>query len=195
MIQTLAPVRIVAPTEMPISLDDAKQHLRVDHSDDDTLIESLIAAATERLDGWTGILGRALVEQTWRVDIDRPASAGLICFPLAPVMSIGSFDYDDAGSSTVLPPDLYELKVDMRGAFVARAPSASWPSLGSRASITFTAGYGAAAAVPAPLKVAIKMMVADLYEFRQSAIQSTVNAVPVSTTVKALIDPYRRVGF
>jgi uncharacterized phiE125 gp8 family phage protein len=189
------PFLVTPPAELPVNLAEAKQHLRVDHSDDDELIEGLIAAATQRLDGWTGILGRALVKQTWRVDIDRPANTGLICFPLAPVMSIGSFDYDDAGSSAVLPSDLYELKVDMRGAFVARAACASWPSLGSRASITFTAGYGDAAAVPAPLKVAIKMMVADLYEFRQSAIQASVNAVPVSTTVKALIDPYRRVGF
>ena len=56
----LSPVRTVAPTSTPVSLDEAKIHCRVDHTDEDDLITGLIAAATENLDGCGGILGRAL---------------------------------------------------------------------------------------------------------------------------------------
>lgn len=65
------PIRTVPPAETPVSLADAKVHLRVDHGDDDTYIGAIVAAATEHLDGWNGILGRCLVTQTWTLDRDE----------------------------------------------------------------------------------------------------------------------------
>ena len=60
-------------------------------------------------------------------------------------------------------------------------------------SVTFKAGY---ASVPAPLVSAILLMVGDLYANRETAVTGTVAfALPMSTTVQALIAPYRAVGF
>lgn len=60
--------RTVAPAEMPVTLAQVKDHLRVMHSDHDGMIDSMIMGGTEYLDGWTGILGRCLVTQTWEQD-------------------------------------------------------------------------------------------------------------------------------
>ncbi|WP_297534627.1 head-tail connector protein [Nitrobacter sp.] len=55
----LTPIRTVAPAEMPVTLAEAKAHLRVDHDDQDDLITAQIKAATAWFDGYSGILGRA----------------------------------------------------------------------------------------------------------------------------------------
>lgn len=67
----VAPIRTVAPAETPVTLTEAKAHLRVDFDDDDTLIASLVNAATDYLDGWDGILARCLVTQTWTLERDE----------------------------------------------------------------------------------------------------------------------------
>ena len=65
---TLAPVRTVAPVADLVSLAEAKAQCRVDDSDSDVLMTALIKAATDHLDGYSGVLGRALITQTWAVD-------------------------------------------------------------------------------------------------------------------------------
>ena len=110
----LAPVLIAPPDDLPASLDLAKLHLRVDHDDDDVLISSLISAAVDHLDGWTGVLGRCLVEQVWRQDFDALAP----CLPLqlGPVIEIVSVKYvDDRGDVQTLDPDGYRLRSDAGG--------------------------------------------------------------------------------
>lgn len=82
------PVLVTPPDILPVSLAEAKAHLRVDYDDDDGLILSLIRAAVDHLDGWTGILGRCLVEQEWRQDF--PAGATCFPLPLGPVISVTS---------------------------------------------------------------------------------------------------------
>ncbi len=54
----IKPALTEAPTEYPVSLAAIKTHLRVDHDDENELINVLIAAATDHLDGYGGILGK-----------------------------------------------------------------------------------------------------------------------------------------
>ena len=61
-------IRVTPPVEPVLTLDEAKEHLRVVHSDEDLLIQSLIDAAVSWLDGWDGVLGRCIMPQTWRID-------------------------------------------------------------------------------------------------------------------------------
>src|SRR5690606_38428902 len=109
--------------------------------------------ATAWLDGYSGILGRALVTQTWRQDFDRFANR--LPLPVAPVSAVVSISYFDAGNvQQMLDPGVYELLADARGAYVALRPGQSWPATFRRVdavSIIFTAGYGAAADVPEPI--------------------------------------------
>ena len=60
-------------------------------------------------------------------------------------------------------------------------------------SVTYTAGYGAAEDVPAPIRHAILLMVGDMYRFTESAGPGQMASVPMSTTVERLLAPYRRV--
>lgn len=77
----MTPVLVTPPALQLVTLDEAKLHCRVDHADDDTLIAGYIAAAVGHLDGWTGVLGRCIMPQTWRVS----ACAGDVVLPMPDV--------------------------------------------------------------------------------------------------------------
>ena len=76
--------------------------------------------------------------------------------PLAPVTAIDSVSYFDAGNvQQTLDTGAYDLFADARGAYVTRRSGQSWPATFRRTdavSVTFTAGYGAAADVPEPIR-------------------------------------------
>lgn len=61
----MTPVLVTPPTAEVVSLADMREHLRVDHQDDDVLITGFMAGAVAHLDGWRGVLGRAIMPQTW----------------------------------------------------------------------------------------------------------------------------------
>lgn len=62
----MTPILGTAPVSTPVDLADLKAHLRVDHDDDDATLAALMASAVAHLDGWTGVLGRAIMPQTWK---------------------------------------------------------------------------------------------------------------------------------
>lgn len=174
------PVLITAPETQPVSLAEAKLHLRVDHNDEDAQILGLIRAATEHLDGWTGILGQCVVEQTWRQDFD--ALAACVPLPLGPVLSITEITVD----GEPLDDSSYSLAIDGagRGYVEFDGVAGSGP-----VSITYKAGY---ALIPEPLKVAILLLAGHWYQNREAATPGALSALPMA--VDALIAPYRRVG-
>jgi uncharacterized phiE125 gp8 family phage protein len=191
-----APRLETPPAAMPVSLADAKQHLRVLHSEDDLLITGLIAAATSHLDGWTGILGRALVTQTWSQGF--AAFAPRLDLPVGPVASVVSLRYvNAAGALETAPAALYDLLEDARGAYILLKSGEAWPEANPRAAQPVVATYVAgqpAADVPPAIRAALLLMVGDLYANRESTA-SAAAAIPMSTTVAALLAPWRRVGF
>ncbi len=184
----LIPVLVSAPAETPVTLDEAKAHLRVEGDGEDDLITSLIEAATAHMDGWSGVLGRALVTQTWRQDFD--GFGGRLRLPLAPVKSVGGITYfDREGTQRTLEPACYRLLADAAGAFAELASGHAWPQAGTRAdavSVTFECGYGGAGDIPRPIRQAILLMVGHLYEHRGDGNAAMPDAV------KHLIAPYRR---
>lgn len=189
----LAPSLVTSPSATPVSLAEAKLHLRVVGSGEDPLITALIQAATQHLDGWTGVLGRALVTQTWRQDFEGFCTK--LRLPLGPVASITSISYFDDGNLTqTLPDTAYTLLTDALGPYVTLKPDQSWPSSYGRAdavAVTYEAGV-AAANVPAPLKAAILLMVGNLFENREATVVGTISG-DLPNGVDILISPYRKV--
>lgn len=160
---------ITAATELAVSLADAKLHLRVDTTDEDTLITAYITAATEMAEQATG---RALMPQTWELTLDAFPSA----FELTrvPAASITSLKYwDTAGVQQTLGTGLYTLDNadDYANAYVVPVYGGAWPDTRDQinaVALRYVAGYAAAANVPDSIKAWIKLQVGAMYENRQA---------------------------
>jgi uncharacterized phiE125 gp8 family phage protein len=168
----MKPVLITAPAEVTVTLTEAKAWLWVDHSDHDTMITAMIAAATGHMDGHGGVLGRCLVTQTWRQDYETWSDELRLPFP--GIQSITHVKYyDEDGTLQTVTNTEYELYEDEIGGVVKFKDDFDIPNLDddrkAPVQITFVAGYGAASAVPEQLKAAIKMHVANMYAYREIA--------------------------
>lgn len=179
------------PAQSVISLAEAKAHLVEDSDDNDSLIGALVDAATEYCNGPGGFLGRALVDQTWQLTIDKFPTAE-IKIPLPPLQQISSIKYDDAsGTEQTLDPSKYTVDRYSEPGWVF--PVGSWPATFSGVNavrIQFVAGYGYNAdsppinKVPSDIKAAIKLILTALYENRSNIIVGqAVSTIPFSAEV------------
>ncbi len=190
------PVLVTPPADTAVSSSEVKAHLDISYTDKDSLITALIAAATSHLDGWTGILGRCLMTQTWRQDFDDFWSE--MPLPLFPVTSITSVKYTDtAGVEQTIDSANYTLKHDGRGAYVEFVSTYSFPALNAESAavrVTYVAGDANAAAVPGAIKHAMLLMIRHWFD-NPSAVQVGMPAQAMPMAVDALLAPYRRVKF
>jgi uncharacterized phiE125 gp8 family phage protein len=194
----LAPVCVTPPAELPVSLDEAKAHLRIDFGDDDPYVMGLISAATAHLDGWSGILGRALVTQTWRQSLPAFPGCGVIRLPLAPVQAVTEVTYRDGdGSEQVLDAGVYSsVLVDALGPYVRRCSGCSWPAtapMDDAVAVTFTAGYGGPGEVPQAIRHAILLLMGHWYANREPVNIGNITS-NLDFAVTALLAPFRHVG-
>lgn len=197
---------VTAAPAYPITRTEAKTHCRIDDTDSDTYIDALIAASTAHLDGNDGILGRALIEQTWDMKLDRfPAYGCAITVPLPPLISVGSITYTDAnGDSQTLSSSIYQV-VGVGGfgrGEIVEAYGQVWPDtrdIPEAVTVRFTAGYSNSGAspvdyadnVPAGIKHALKLMVGDAFENRETGVVGVSSAdIKTSVTVDRLLAPY-----
>ena len=91
----MTPTLVTAPVSTPVDLADLKAHLRVDHDDDDATLAALMASAVAHLDGWTGVLGRAIMPQEWAVTLDE---AGEYTLPM-PDVTAATVDYGNGAAA------------------------------------------------------------------------------------------------
>ena len=193
----LAPVLVTPPSLRPLTIEMLRQHCRVDHTEDDTLLLAFLDAATSLLDGYEGTIGRCLLTQVWRFDFDAFPAYTALRLPLGPVASVVVTYYDAAGSLQTLSSAEYGLFNDSLGAFVGLFDGKSWPTTATRRdAVKVTATIGAASAndVPQAIKSAILLMVGDLYANRETVAPGQVSEVPMSTSVRSLLAPFRRVS-
>jgi uncharacterized phiE125 gp8 family phage protein len=183
---------VTAPTQEPVTLVEAKAHLRVDFADDDALITSLIAAARQAAETLTG---RQLVTARWKQVFD--------CFPWhaillakAPLQSIVSIEYLDMGAvlQTLAAP-MYTVDVACEPARVTPVFGQIWPislpQIGS-VSVTFDAGYGGPSLVPDGIKAWIKIRVGSLYAHREEvAVTGRGQGIAPLPFIDGLLDPFR----
>lgn len=191
-----APILVEAPSLEPVTLAEAKAHLRVDTNDEDALIGALITTAVTHLDGWSGILGRALVTQTWQESLSAFPACGLLRLRLAPVQTVEAILYRDAANTErTLSPSLYEGPLaDDLGAYVALKSTEVWPATYERrdaVTVRYVCGHGAPADVPAPVRQAMLLMIGDWYANRETPLAGTALALPFAAS--ALLAPLRRV--
>lgn len=187
----LKPVLVTAPSEYPVTLAEAKAQSRVSHDLEDSLITSYIHAATAHLDGYSGILGRALVYQTWSVSTD--SFSGLIRLPLPDVSSVTITYFDLDGVEQTVSSGEYRVLEDDFSPFIEFDSEFSAPAVFDRSDavkLTFTCGYGDADDVPESIKHAILLMVGGWSAHRASMSAEGLLEIPLG--VDALCAPYRR---
>ncbi len=158
--------RTAGPTEAVITLSEAKVQCHVDHGDEDAYIETLIAAASDYLDGPSGILGRAIIEQTWLLELE--AWPDMVVLPIEPVTSVVVSWLDRDGEEKTFPDTGYDVISNPSARPVLQIKrDVNAPQLGPQkypVRITIVAGWADASEVPASLKVAMLMLIAHWYE-------------------------------
>jgi uncharacterized phiE125 gp8 family phage protein len=178
------PERVTAPATRLILLEEVKQFLRIedDETAEDTLLTSLVLSAEAALDGYTGLLGRALVDQQWRQRFsDFPMQAQLL-LPLGLVRTAPVVTYRDTlGGEQVF--DRFHLITTALGPAIELEYGATWPQTATRpdaVTVTWTAGYGPAASdVPEIFRTAALQLIAHWYATREAVnVGNIVTEVP-----------------
>ena len=82
----MASILVRPPASEPVTLAEAKAHLRVTHGEEDALIGALITSARRVAEAKTGL---CFIAQGWTVFRDSWPEDGLITLPLSPVLAIG----------------------------------------------------------------------------------------------------------
>jgi len=180
---------LTQPTNEPVSLTEAKLHLRVDITADDNEIAGLVQAATEQVELWAR---RALVTQTLDYTLDAWPDGRIITLPRPPLVSVTSITYkSDAGVAATFSSTYYAVDADAEPGRVALLDSASWPSTAlypvSPIKVRYIAGYGAASAVPERYKQAIKLLCGHWYENREEVIATGMAPMQIPLGVRALL--------
>ena len=190
--------RQTGPAVEPVTVAEAKAHLRVDTSDDDTYIGTLITAGREWCEQY---LDRTLVNTQWvmRFDSFPPDGTQDIELPRPPMATAGTttavsltFTYEN-GTTATYSTASYRVDRNSTPGAVKTLYGQTWPPHlmdDNAVSVTWWAGYGAAgSSVPAAIRHAILMIVGILYEKRAAAESGSLNEVPFG--VKSLLDSQR----
>jgi uncharacterized phiE125 gp8 family phage protein len=181
----MIPTRTAPPTGEVVTLDEVRDVARVQgFTDDDALLQSFIATAVDRLDGYSGTLGRCLLTQTWLCPF-ASWSVGILQLPFPDVSEVHVRYIDPDGQEAgPVASENYELVEMPLGAQVRFTSSFGMPALSANHAfpvrVSVTAGYGLPADVPMPIRSAIKMMVSDLYNGTRNGRQ-----------IDDLLAPYR----
>jgi uncharacterized phiE125 gp8 family phage protein len=177
---SLALTQTVAPVVEPVSLAEVKDYLNYQETAREPEIKRLIAAAREQYESDTRI---QLVTATYTLKLDR-FPAGVIELPRPPLSGITSIAYtDENGDPQTWDASKYQTDTSSwPGRVLPTADEVTWPSteIGTinAVTITFTAGYGAATAVPDNHKLAIKAKVLTLFENPGAATEKKLHKHP-----------------
>lgn len=168
-------LQLITPPDDPVvTTAEAKLHLRVDASDEDALIDALVAAATADAEH---LMGRAVMPQAWRLTLDSfycDGTATPIMLARPTVTAITAVEYLQESDGVLTTLDAADYVLAASSDYTARlvpAFGATWPAVRAMPGavhIGFTCGYADAASVPAPIKAWILLRVGALYEQRQA---------------------------
>ena len=187
---------ITPPGSEPVTLQEAKLHLRVDGDDEDTLIMGLIQAAREHVENV--LTHTSLCTQTLEYVISQFPDFALptgkpIFLPRPPLQSVTSIIYTDiAGVPHTMSAADYVVNADENPGIIVPAYGKTWPAAvvsptgGIR--IRYVAGWGLPATVPQSLKQAILLLVGHFYDNRGVMVQSALAEMPMAVT--ALCNSY-----
>lgn len=173
------------PAVEPLTLAEAKAHLRLDGAEEDAVVSACIVAARQACESYTGL---SLITQSWQLYLDR-WPLGAVLLPRPPVQAVTEVAVlDAAGGRQVLEPERYLLDRAAGPARLMRRGPWSWPQPGrplGGIEITYRAGFGDSwNHVPAALRQGMLLTVAHFFERREGE-------AGLPPAIAALWQPYR----
>lgn len=174
--------RVTLPAIEPVSLAEAKAHMRIDagFTEDDVYVQSLISAARTHVES---VADRTLIRSQWQMKFDFFPSWD-VELPKPPIMNdtvVVTYVPSDGVYSPVAFTN-FRTDRDSTPAVIRPQWNSNWPSTrGAENDITVTywAGYGSATTdVPAPARHAILMLAAHWYRVRESVVDGGMAPVP-----------------
>lgn len=192
MRQTGQFTRIDEPAVEPLSVAQAKQHCRAEHSVEDAVFERLISAARRFVENDCGL---ALIDQTWEARFDGWDDRGLRLRP-HPVAMVDGIKVWGGTSFTTLALSDFDFLPGRPALLVPKLSYTPPPPQRARQGVlvTFTSGFGAADTdVPAEIAQAMLQLVAHWFENREpTAVADNLSVVAdIKFTVRDLLSPWR----
>lgn len=180
-----------APATEPVTSTEAKAHLHIEHSLDDTYITTLIAAARKWAEKYCW---RGICTQTWELRLaEFPADDEFIRLGKGNAVSVTHVKYVDVnGVEQTMSSGDYTLDTDFEPGLIRLNYDAEWPDARAQwdaVRIRFVVGW-AQESVPEPIKQAVLLLVAQMYEQRVPEVTGTIVS-KVQFAVEALLEPYR----
>lgn len=182
---------VTEPATEPITTSEAKSHMRIDSTDDDTYIGALITAVRIVTENLTG---RSLITTTWDYFMSDFPCGDEILLRRPKLQSVTSLKYKDTdGTEITWAASNYIIDIASDPGKIVLAYGITWPTEtlypSNPITIRYVSGYGLAVSVPQPLKNAMFFLIAHLYENREPInIGNITNKIPM--TYDFLISPY-----
>jgi len=189
---------VQGPKDLPVFAQDVKADLGIasDEIVHDRKIETLIQAATALVSGPEGIVGKPLINQTWKLSVIDYDRYDRIVLPLTPVVSITSIEYYDSTETLQeLDTEDFDLFGDEDNAFIRPKTGITWPSVYDRPDaimVTFVAGFGVSPDyIPENIKQAIRLLCCHWFENREAVVVGSITSeLPMG--VEALLNISRK---
>ncbi len=182
---------VTGPASPPLTTAEAKSRLRVDVTDDDTLIDALVNSAVAAIDGPNGI-GYALITQTWRKAFD--AFPSVIELPGAPIKSVTSVKYVDGdGATQTLDAGAYRVDLNSDPVRITPVYGTTWPTtrgVTSAVWVDYVLGEASSTAIAADLVSAVALLTGHWYENREAVSEGDMREVPMA--FNSIVARYRR---
>ncbi len=186
-------VALVTPPALePLTLQEVKNHLRIDHEHEDNLLADTLKAARQFVEFSSH---QKCISQTWRQYESRASDSCAVTLQVGPVISIASVTaFDAEGTPTVLSPETYGLFRGEDPSVLQFSNLMAQSTASNGFEIDIVAGFGDLGIdVPDTLKRAILLLVAHWYEFR-GAVSPQDQPVSLPAGFETLISQFKRVS-
>ena len=188
--------RLVAPVLEPVTFPEMSRHMRDIDEEDIEIVQAFIAVARAEVEACTR---SSMLTQTLQRSFDRFPTAILLSHP--PIKSISEITYvDEAGAAQTLDPAGYQSDLVSRPARLCPAPGAVWPRTQperlNSVQVKYIAGETTPEEVNPMLRLAVRLMVGDLYEHREGeldigeALKAIVSNKALPRILGLLWNPY-----
>lgn len=183
----MTPIRLDGPAVEPVSLAEARAHLRLEETHEDALVTTLIEAGRLLLESATRLI---FINQSWRLILEEAPGGARLRLPLAPIIAITEIRaIDAAGQASIVDPQQYRLRAGAAPPLLILEDG--FANAQGGLEIDLEVGFGSAPEnVPAPLRQALRMLVARWFEERGDTGGEPETGV-LPPDVALMIAPYR----